>query len=128
MDLISLVTGAALLGAGLLVGYWRGRRARRPAPEPKPVCGCEHHMALHDRETGVCNGAITVELWNRHNERAGRRQDPCPCRQYVGPEPITSVWAPPLLAGHGRAAAGERLVGNPTDTSLTRTPNDRNQI
>lgn len=53
-------------------------------PEPEPICGCGHSIAFHD-QAGRCSEhsekAIVVTFKTLWYPR-------CPCRQYVGPEPM----------------------------------------
>lgn len=110
MDLIGLsiaaVTGAGLLGSGMLTGYILGRRAatrERPTPPPQPVCGCDHHLAHHHPESKVCKAAVQQRYQTSGGSWRVRWVD-CACQQYTGPEPITSeIWVPPVLTeGGGR--------------------------
>lgn len=78
--------------AGVIFGWWTlvvlgigvaiGKRVRRTAAPPRPICGCGHHRALHDPDTGKC-----------HNTRGYI----CRCQQYVGPEPVESFYVTPTL-------------------------------
>jgi hypothetical protein len=96
-----MAVGAVIAGVGLLIGERRGRRRKARPAEPKPVCGCTHHRALHDVDDGICHGTVARQLWNDRNLLAGMEHVPCPCRRYVGPEPISSLWTPPLLTEEG---------------------------
>jgi hypothetical protein len=67
--------------------------SRRPKipKQPKPICGCNHHLAFHD-EDGVCHATKTHEAtWGRNQSgfvvATSWREDGCECRQYVGPKP-----------------------------------------
>jgi hypothetical protein len=57
-----------------LLGAWRERRRA-----VKPICGCKHHLAMHDPGTLMCN-------FSRYNSDTGR-QMPCGCKRYIGPDP-----------------------------------------
>lgn len=97
IDPLSLSVGAGIAGGFFLAGHVSGRVAaarRRPAPPPevKPICGCRHHRAQHDPDDSRCHAIINIAP---HGYTAKLQQ--CTCRQYVGPEPITSVWVPPVL-------------------------------
>jgi hypothetical protein len=48
-------------------------------PEPKPVCGCSHHLSFHSPKTSAC------------------AYEDCRCQQYIGPEPLGHVIALPLV-------------------------------
>lgn len=60
----------------------RALEAAHPGPV-KPVCGCGHDLAFHNRETDAC-----------HHAESGER---CECQRYTGPEPWVQVYAPPLI-------------------------------
>ena len=80
-----LIGGAA----GLIV--WHGNRelkAEQKAMEGKPFCGCGHHRAMHDPATNEC-----------HEQAKDDDERRCPCRQYVGPEPLPSYYAPEIGSG-----------------------------
>lgn len=98
MDLIVLatasLTGAAILGVGMQIGYLLGRRDRQRA-NPEPVCGCGHHRALHDAR-GRCAVAVQRKVQRSDAEWRTELAD-CACQQYIGPEPISSLWTPPVL-------------------------------
>jgi len=57
----------------------------------EPICGCQHHLAYHDRETGQCHeyqpGVMVLET---------KAKVKCKCRRYVGPEPLSDVYAEEL--------------------------------
>jgi hypothetical protein len=66
-----------------------------PEPtEPKPVCGCAHHLALHDPRTTKCHGSTKrPSRWNRRGETVGYEHVPCECRHYVGPTPVDTFFS-----------------------------------
>lgn len=100
MDPISLAVGAGILVFGVLAGHISGRRAaarRRDRPQ-EPICGCGHHRALHNPDTLRCGTSVEVQLYNRSNYPAGTKWVPCACQRYVGPEPISTLWSPPIAA------------------------------
>ncbi len=81
---------------------------RRKPKRSQPICGCGHHLALHDRRNGRCHHSAA--LYNERYEvvRDGdekpvldafedvqtviRRElagtSICGCQQYIGPEPL----------------------------------------
>ncbi len=64
--------------------------AQRP---PQPVCGCTHHLAKHDKD-GKCHATVEMPVeWDaqRNPTRFEARQ--CDCQRYVGPEPLTTLYA-----------------------------------
>jgi hypothetical protein len=56
---------------------------RRKSAEVEPICGCDHHLALHDPETGRCH----EQIYRRGAYARDHHWEECPCRQYVGPKP-----------------------------------------
>lgn len=81
------VIAACALGWG--AAAWQHRRGVK-ARQGKPICGCGHHRAMHDPKTSECHG--------REYEGGGiysRRT----CRQYAGPEPLPSYYAPEIDSG-----------------------------
>lgn len=82
--------------AGVLVGRFLPNRRKGPKPvKPvKPVCGCGHHHAQHDPQTGRCHSLMKVpETGARYSHHA-----PCTCRQYSGPAPLPEFFAPEVSA------------------------------
>jgi hypothetical protein len=75
----------------------REREALEQAQKPPPpVCGCGHHLAKHDKQ-GKCHERVEVPMaWDAHKQplRYGREQ--CTCQQYVGPQPLTTLYAEDL--------------------------------
>jgi hypothetical protein len=96
MDPLSLLIGGVLLGTGWLVG--RFAPGRRQGPKPvTPICGCEHHLAHHDPKTGQCGAEDRrVIKRDRAQEPIAWEATPCTCKQYSGPIPIDSVYAPEI--------------------------------
>lgn len=89
-----------LVGGGLvLVGWVLGRinRKSKTPKTPRAVCGCKHHHAHHDPKTGECNGTREVATkFNTIGTEIAWKEVPCTCKQYSGPEPITTYYAPEL--------------------------------
>lgn len=63
----------------------RQLEAAHPMPV-KPICGCGHHVAFHNRNSGSCHG---------ENIR-GKTVRQCTCQSYSGPTPLSQVYAEPL--------------------------------
>jgi len=68
---------------------WRNRREVRDK-QGKPVCGCDHHRAMHDPKTNECHG---------RNYEGGGIYSRCTCRQYIGPEPLPSYYVSEIEPG-----------------------------
>jgi hypothetical protein len=68
--------------------------ANRP---PEPVCGCTHHLAKHDKQ-GRCHEVVeTPTAWDADRRPVRYEPGQCNCQQYVGPEPLGTVFAPELV-------------------------------
>jgi hypothetical protein len=87
--LLILITAIAIFAAAYGIGTWRHSREVK-ARQGKPICGCEHHRAMHDPATNECHG---------RNYEGGGIYSRCTCRQYVGPEPLPSYYAPEIEPG-----------------------------
>jgi hypothetical protein len=67
--------------------------ANRP---PEPVCGCTHHLAKHDKQ-GKCHEVVEVPTaWDSDKKPLNYQPGQCNCQQYVGPQPLSQVYAEPL--------------------------------
>ncbi|MFJ8198932.1 hypothetical protein [Streptomyces sp. NPDC096152] len=63
---------------------------------PEPVCGCTHHLAKHDK-TGRCHERVEVPTaWDENKKPLRFEAGECNCRQYVGPQPLSQVYAEEL--------------------------------
>lgn len=113
MTLTLAVVVAVMFLAGVAVG---GLAFRRRAPDPvgaQPVCGCTHHLSMHDPETGHCHDIrVQRSFQPKGDGHSYDKEDPCPCRRYVGPEPLRLVWAEPLAIDPGSGVT-LRKIGNP---------------
>ncbi|AUY47940.1 hypothetical protein [Streptomyces sp. CB01881] len=64
--------------------------AKRP---PEPVCGCTHHLAKHD-QAGKCHETVEAPTaWDAERKPLQYEPRPCNCQQYIGPEPLGTVFA-----------------------------------
>lgn len=70
------------------------RRAIEAAGRPpEPVCGCTHHLAKHDRH-GKCHETVEVPTgWDADRKPTRYEPGTCNCQQYVGPRPLSHVYA-----------------------------------
>lgn len=70
--------------------------ASQPPPTPQPVCGCTHHLALHDAK-GHCHEIVEIPKgWDGDRKPLGYEPGTCRCQQYVGPQPLSHIWAEEL--------------------------------
>jgi len=68
--------------------------ANRP---PEPVCGCTHHLAKHDR-TGKCHEVVEAPTaWDSERKPTEYSAQPCNCQQYIGPEPLGTIFAQDIV-------------------------------
>lgn len=91
--MLEMLTGAGLFLLGALVDRFflaRGRGTKAP----KAVCGCGHELAFHDPETQGCHGRNQRVKHNKWGDKIGFEHVPCTCRQYDGPTPLPTVYAP----------------------------------
>ena len=89
-----MLDGAAILAAGFLLGRFLPARRRQPKPPApvRPVCGCTHEVAFHDPKSGQCHAMMYVPgTMSRDSHHV-----PCTCRQYTGPEPMPTYYAPEI--------------------------------
>lgn len=64
---------------------------------PEPVCGCTHHLAKHDKQ-GRCHEDVEAPTaWDADRRPLQYEARPCNCQQYIGPEPLGTVFAPELV-------------------------------
>ncbi len=92
--LVEMLTGGALVAAGVLLGRALPNRRVPPPKPPEPICSCGHALSSHrpDSRTRPCN-VVTLRLIG--GAEVGRAE--CPCLQYIGPEPLPTVYAPEVL-------------------------------
>ncbi|UQA93123.1 hypothetical protein [Streptomyces halobius] len=68
--------------------------ANRP---PEPVCGCTHHLATHDK-AGRCHEVVEAPTaWDAERKPLRYESRPCNCQQYIGPEPLGTVFAAEIV-------------------------------
>ncbi len=74
----------------------RLERLEAASAQPEPVCGCGHHLAKHDRQ-GHCHEIVRVPTgWDAQHRPLGFERGTCNCQQYVGPQPLSQIWAEDL--------------------------------
>jgi hypothetical protein len=70
-----------------------GRALEAAARPPEPICGCTHHLAKHDKQ-GKCHEVVEVPTaWDADRKPVRFEPGTCNCQQYVGPQPLSSVYA-----------------------------------
>ncbi|MEU8542589.1 hypothetical protein AB0C52_21850 [Streptomyces sp. NPDC048717] len=63
---------------------------------PEPVCGCTHHLAKHDKK-GRCHERVEIPVaWDENKKPLRFEAGQCNCQQYVGPQPLSTVYAEEL--------------------------------
>lgn len=84
------VQGAVTALAGVALGVIvRSLPSRRRTPRPTvPACQCGHPRALHDRATDQCHQLAYIP----GTTSKSAHHEPCRCRQYIGPEPLPSMF------------------------------------
>ncbi len=90
----------AIIGFALIRMGDRRRRATAPQPVTAPKCSCGHGLNYHDPETRSCHATVQGRFMNHYDPEGrslGRANEllTCPCRQYIGPDILPSVWAQP---------------------------------
>ncbi|MER6772423.1 hypothetical protein ACFVG1_01305 [Streptomyces bacillaris] len=89
--------------------------ANRP---PEPVCGCTHHLAKHDKQ-GRCHEQVEVATaWDENRKPLRYEAGRCTCQQYVGPQPLSQVYAEELT---DRWPAEAPVAEEPTAKELPAT-------
>lgn len=84
-----MITGALIFFGGLLAGLVVRSLPRRRSAAPTPTCQCRHPRSQHDPESNKCHDQV-------HRSSTGQRTsrwEQCPCRQYVGPEPLPTFFS-----------------------------------
>jgi hypothetical protein len=99
-----VLEGALILLAGIAIGWFlRSLPPRRKDPKPvEAVCGCTHHHSMHDPQTGACNAAVEVPVYNQYGGHAGKEYADCACVRYSGPEPMPTYYAPEIAGEAGQ--------------------------
>lgn len=103
-----------LLSGVSIEGFFSGIRARRKerlreekeerrreVEGPPPICGCGHHVAYHNPQSGTCGETVKIPVkWdvNLHGEEyvSSYEARSCHCARYVGPEPMTIFYSPEM--------------------------------
>lgn len=93
-----MITGSLILLAGIATGWLlRSLPARRKTPKPvEAVCGCTHHHAMHNPESGACNATVRVSYYG-----GGYGYEPCACVRYSGPVPYPEYVATEIAGEAG---------------------------
>jgi len=97
MDPFSLLAGAGIAVVAYLAGRLERRRRPRTPEAVEPICSCEHSLAHHDRETRACHGRVkTPVAFDKVYGAVDFEMEPCTCRQYIGPQPLETFYAPEI--------------------------------
>jgi hypothetical protein len=67
--------------------------ANRP---PEPICGCTHHLSKHGKD-GCHESVMTPVSWDAKRKPVTYEERRCNCQQYVGPEPLGTIYAPEVF-------------------------------
>jgi hypothetical protein len=87
-------------GVGFVFGAAVMARPKVKSLEPvEPICGCEHHLCMHDPETGVCHD------WEF---RGAGNVGGCECVRYVGPVVVEAFYHPGLAFGRAEQIIPDR--------------------
>jgi len=101
---LSMLDGAALIVAGMVLGrFWPARRKhpKLKAP-PKPVCGCGHNLAHHEVIPGgaaACHQQIRGKItkWDGYGGPIGWEIGPMLLQAvHTGPTPLPEYFAPEI--------------------------------
>lgn len=68
--------------------------ANRP---PEPICGCTHHLAQHGAD-GCHEMVRTATVWDAKRKPVSYEIRRCTCQQYIGPEPLGTIYAPEIAS------------------------------
>ena len=93
-----MLEGALIFLGGLLAGVVvRSLPPRRkPVAALPPVCHCRHARSFHEEGTGRCHGVDRLKRYSAAGATTGFDAVECTCLRYDGPEPIPTLYAPPL--------------------------------
>lgn len=96
-----MLEGAVIALAAFLLGRLLPGRRRKPlaaGKPPKPVCGCCHHHAHHDPQTGQCRATVDGKPihFDKWGDADAWAQVPCTCQRYSGPVPLPEMFAPEI--------------------------------
>lgn len=100
-----MIEGALILLVGLAVGRLSaGRRKTSPsqtfALSGATICGCTHHLSMHDPKAGDCHGAMKNPAYSKDQyvSKSNPKEIKCSCRHFVATDnsaEIVSSWTPP---------------------------------
>lgn len=84
MFAIAAITILGTGGGRFITRYLRDRREQQ-ARAQQPYCGCGHHYAFHNTETGMCKETDSREVFNGDGDQIGWEDIACRCQTYEGP-------------------------------------------
>jgi hypothetical protein len=99
---MGILEGGIIAALFFLAGRFLPGRKRHKLPKPKPaMCSCSHELSFHDPETKHCHAQVrhkTKEIDTPLGGNATWEQVQCPCRQYIGPEPLPPEYFAPEIS------------------------------
>lgn len=89
---------------------------------PEPVCGCSHHLAKHDRQ-GKCHENVEVATaWDENKKPKRYELAQCNCQQYVGPQPLSQIYADDITDLDARILDAQLKATRPQEPETPEAP------
>jgi hypothetical protein len=119
-----VIDGIVFLLIGLALGRYMRRQRQPKLPKPiQPICGCKHHLSMHDK-TGRCHGSVErPSRYDYAGDVTAYKFVSCACQQYIGPQPMMELIAPDELFYHDnvvRQVVQPQPVAEPQPPKLTK--------
>lgn len=93
--------------------------SRKP---PEPVCGCSHHLAKHDKQ-GKCHENVEVATaWDENKKPKRYELAQCNCQQYVGPQPLSQIYADDITDLDARILDAQLKATRPQEPETPEAP------
>lgn len=88
---------------------------------PEPVCGCSHHLAKHDKQ-GKCHENVEVATaWDENKKPKRYELAQCNCQQYVGPQPLSQIYADDITDLDARILDAQLKASRPREPENPKT-------